>query len=210
MPWKANQQQFENPPIGSHIGRCYGLIELGTQQHVSEQFGARSKFDVRLSFELPNTKMLGKYNPEVKGQCFSVHTIVTRSLDKKSRLRPLLVGWRGREFTDEELKGFDEKKLIGVPCRIALIQNGEYVNIASLSPLSEGEKCPKQVNKSVYVSLDPQLFEAKMLEGLHESTAKKITASPEYQALMGGEQQPDPQDGPPSENEEAAGDDVPF
>lgn len=182
MKWKEGQQ-FENPPTGSHIARCYAVIDLGTQQHSwqSETWGSR---DVRISFEMPLELMTGKYNLEVKGKPFSVHLTVKQSLHQKAKLRPLLEGWRGRKFTKEELAGFDPRKLVGTACRIALVENGDYVNVSSVSPLGRGETCPPQVNPSVYLSLNEREFEQAAFAALGEKTKEKIASSPEYAALF--------------------------
>lgn len=182
MKWKEGQQ-FENPPTGSHIARCYAVIDLGTQQHSwqGETWGSR---DVRISFEMPHELMTGKYNPDVKGKPFSVHLTVKQSLHVKAKLRPLLEGWRGRKFTKEELAGFDPKKLVGLPCRLALVENGEYVNVSSVSPLGKGEVCPKQINPSVYLSLNDGEFDQAAFAGLHEKTKEKIAKCAEYAALF--------------------------
>lgn len=182
MKWKEGQQ-FENPPTGSHIARCYSVIDLGTQQHSwqGETWGSR---DVRISFEMPLKLMTGKYNPDVKGKPFSVHLTVKQSLHSKAKLRPMLEGWRGRKFTKEELAGFDPKKLTGKPCRLSLVEDGEYINVSSISPLGDGEVCPPQVNSSVYLSLNEGEFDGAAFTALHEKTKEKISKSPEYAALF--------------------------
>jgi hypothetical protein len=194
MKWKEGQQ-FENPPTGSHIARCYAVIDLGTQQHSwqGETWGSR---DVRISFEMPLKLMTGKYNPEVKGKPFSIHLTVKQSLHSKAKLRPMLEGWRGRKFTKEELAGFDPKNLTGKPCRLALVEDGEYVNISSISPLGEGETCPPQVNPSVYLSLNDGEFDGAVFATLHDKTKEKIGKSPEYAALFA-----DPSPGDQSDND---------
>lgn len=202
MKWTEGQQ-FENPPSGSFIARCYSVIDLGTQQHTynGETWGSR---DVRISFELPQELMTGKYKPEHKGKPFSVHLTVKQSLHAKSKLRPILESWRGRKFTSEEIAAYDPRKIVGVPCRVALVENGDYVNISSVSPLGKSEKCPKQVNASVFLSLEPGEFDFETFNGLSEKTQEKIEKSPEYQQLEGGSRdQEEPDD-------HSTSDDAPF
>lgn len=203
------QGQFEAAPAGSHLARCYAVIDLGSQPH-SYQGESWTQRDVRISFELPTELMLGKYDEKAKGKPFSVHMSVKQSLHPKARLRAALKGWRGRDFTPEELKGFDLKNVLGKACRLNLVmsQDGQFTNIDSIAPLGKAEKCPKQVNASVYVSLDPDEFNAKMLDLVSDKTREKIMKSPEWQALMGGEQQP-PHEGEGGESGEAD-DNVPF
>jgi len=181
MKWSEGQQ-FENPPSGSFIGRCYAVIDLGTQQHSwqGETWGSR---DVRIGFELPTELMTGKYNPDVKGKPFSVHMTLKQSLNPKSKLRPLLESWRGRKFTKEEIAVYDPKKMIGVPCRLALIENGDFINIGGISPLGRDERCPAAVNPTVFFSLEPNEFSNAVFAALGEKTREKISKSPEFSAL---------------------------
>lgn len=186
MKWKEGGQ-FENPPAGSHIARCVQLVDLGTQSHsfAGEQWTSR---DVRLTFELPEELMEGKYNPEVKGKPFAVSMTVKQSLHPSSKLRPLLESWRGRKFTKEELAAYDPKKIISAPCRLTLIENGDYINIDGISPLIKSggktEACPAQVNPSIYFSLEPDEFNVDTFNKLTEKTQEKIKLTPEWAALF--------------------------
>jgi len=203
--------KFENAPTGSHIARCIGLVDLGTQQHKGFQgqpdWASR---DVRITFELPATQMTGIYHPESKGKPFGVSITVKQSLHVSSKLRKLLKGWRGRDFTKEELATFDLKNILGKPCLLNLVENGDYVNIDSLAALPNGTKVPKQINPTTYFSLAPDEFDVKAFGQLHEKTQAKIKSSPEYQALFAGEQQPEVDQesyGPPPQAEDG---DIPF
>jgi hypothetical protein len=214
MKWREGQQ-FENPPAGSHVARCYGVIDLGTQQHSynNETWASR---DVRLSFELPTELMSGCYNPDVKGKPFSVHITLKQSLHSKAKMRGLLEGWRGKKFDKESADKFDPAKLVGATCRITLVENGDYVNIASISPLSKiggkPEVCPKQVNPSVFFSLEPDEFSEKTFQALGEKTREKIGKSPEFMVLTdpsGGRTEPTDDTGD-VETADAGGEDVPW
>ncbi len=214
MKWKEGQQ-FENPPAGSHCARCYSLVDLGTQQHTF-QGETRVSRDVRISFELPHARMTGKYNPEVKGKPFAVHLTVKQSLHTKANLRRYLEGWRGKKFDKESVETFDPKKLVGLPCRLALIENGDYVNVDSISPLTKAEAkaLPKQVNPPVFLSLVPEEFDAKVFESLHEKTREKIAKTPEFVALdnptAAEEAQSDAPEGDGPGEGVPENDDVPF
>src|SRR6266550_2128870 len=146
MKWSAGTQ-FERAPIGSHIARCWSVVDLGTQSKKAFQSdGIVHERQVKISFELPTEKMEGVFDPKNKGRVFSVTQTFKQSLHPKANLRKMLAGWRGKDFkTPEEIEAFDPKKLPGLPCRINLVENGEYVNIASVAPLGKGEKCPKQI-----------------------------------------------------------------
>lgn len=211
MNWNRSQP-IENPEPGSHIARCFAIIDLGTQQH---SFGGEvwSSRDVRISFELPNERMTGKYNAELKGKPFASSVTLKQSLHPSSKMRKLLKSWRGRDFSKDELTTFEPKKLLGVPCRLTLVASpdGQYVDIDSIAPLGKGEKCPKQVNPSVYFSLDPEEFSFDVFNTLGEKTRDKIAGSPEFKALEdGGSDEPDPEQMAESAAATEAEDDVPW
>jgi len=73
---------------------------------------------------------------------FIVMRRYTLSLHEKSTLRKDLESWRGREFTEEELDGFDVEKLIGVPCLLNVVQIKKqadtFANVASIMRLPKG------------------------------------------------------------------------
>lgn len=196
--------EFENAPPGMHVARCISLIDLGTQT-TTWQTDVKHQRKVRLVFELPETKMND-------GRPFTISRRYTLSLSKKSALRRDLVGWRGREFSKEEEAGFELKNVLGAPAFLNCVQDGEYVNVSTISPLPKKTKAPKQVNPSTYFSLDPGEFDPKVYAALGESTKEIIAKSPEFQALTsgGGSAQADPQsddaDRPPTDGD----DDIPF
>lgn len=188
--------QYENPPPGSYIARCISLVDLGTQHHQGYQGreGYTSR-DVRIGFELPLKLMKGEFDDRMKGRPFGVSIICAMVLSANSRLKKLLSGWRGRAMTRDEIATFNPKSLLGKACRLQLVQNGDYVNIDSIAPLSElenGQKetCPKQVNPSVFFSLEPNEFDSKVFSALGKKTQDKISQSPEFAALTGKDDSP--------------------
>lgn len=212
MKWKGNKQ-FEKAPPGSHLARCYQVIDMGTQPRTFEGKTTLNRM-VRLAFELPEELMLGTFDENAKGRPFSVTVNCKQSLHPKAQLRKLLVGWCGRDFKDAaEIEAFDPRKLPGLPCRVTLVENGEYVNVDGLAPVNpKKEKVPKQVNASVFFSLDPDEFDEKVFDALPDFLKEKIKASPEYKALTGaGEHGEEPQpDATPDAGGGEGDPDVPF
>jgi hypothetical protein len=70
------------------------------------------------------------------GRRFLVSNRYTASLDQKSNLRKLLKTWRGRDFTKEELDGFDMETIISAPCQIVVSHTEKegsiYSNVESV------------------------------------------------------------------------------
>jgi len=198
---------MENPPAGNHIARCIGLVDMGTQAHSwnNETWSSR---DVRIVWELPFCQMAGKYKPELKGTIFRVSWTGKQSLHPQAKLRKFVDSWKGKKMTKEEVDAFDPRAMLGKACRLTLIEGETYVNVEGVSPLGAGDKCPKQHHPTVFFSLEEQDFDQKVYASLSENLKKKIAASPEFKALVGGGE-----DGgdPPSEYSGIdPTDDVPF
>lgn len=143
------------PPAGTHVARCYSIIDLGTQtiEYMGEE---KDLHQVRVTWELPEEKAV--FKEENGEQPFVLSKDYTLSLYEKANLRRDLESWRGRQFTEAELAGFDISKLIGVPCLLSVVhkttQKGKtFANISSVSALAKGMACPKQVNPNVEYSI---------------------------------------------------------
>jgi hypothetical protein len=207
MKW--NTIRVENPPVGSHLARCIGLIDVGTQHHQGFQGGAPwNSRDVQIVFELCGVPMAGLYRPELKGKMFRVQATVKQSLHPSAKLRRWLVSWRGKDFTKEELEAFDPRKIVGRGCRLTLVERNDYVNIDGIAPC-EPEKPPKPTYPLIVFSLEPDEFDQKIYAQLPPRLREKIAQSPEFKALVGGG------DGEPDPAEEYAGpaeesDSIPF
>lgn len=140
------------PPAGTHVARCFSIIDLGTQ---ATPFGETRK--IRITWELPDE--VAVFKEENGEQPFVVSKEYTLSLYEKANLRHDLEAWRGKQFNESELKGFDISKLIGVPCLLAVVhkttdKGKTYANISSVSSLAKGMTCVKQVNPSVEYSIN--------------------------------------------------------
>ena len=113
-------------------------------------------------------------------------------------LEDLIKGWRGKDLTKEEADSFVVKKMIGAPCRISLVESGDFINIDSFSRCSKEEvaSMPAMFNPAIYFSLDPEEFDRKIFDSLSDKTRDRIFLSPEYQALIGSRPQSEPVDTP--------------
>ena len=128
-------------PEDLHLAICFGIWDLGTQ--FSERWG-KSAHGVILMWEIPGCR--AEFERDGK-QVNLPRTISKRyrlSLHKKADLRKDLENWRGRQFTDEELKGFDLKKLLGATCQLQVLHNRVddkvYANIAAITKAPIGTK----------------------------------------------------------------------
>jgi hypothetical protein len=183
MQWKDNGGgDYEQAPVGTHVARCVRLIDIGTQENEYE--GRKSsRRQVVIGWELPEELMI---KGESAGQPFLVTRFYTQSLNEKSTLRKDLITWRGRDFTPDELAGFDAQNILGVPCLVSITTNDQTgkSRVSGVMKLTKGIKPPKQVNPTLYFSLDPEEFDLSTYEGLSEGYKRMIEASPEFAEAM--------------------------
>lgn len=179
MQWKdSGGGDFEQPPVGTHTARCIKVIDIGTQRG-EYQGKATSKRQCIVGWELPLELMS---EGEYAGKPFMVSKFYTSSLGEKANLRKDLANWRGRDFTEQELQGFDAKNILGKPCMIALTPNDKNkVRITGVMAMPRGSQVPDQINKTVYFSLDE--FDQSVFDSLSDGIKKLIEVSPEYKEL---------------------------
>jgi hypothetical protein len=118
---------FVPAPEGQHQAILVDIIDLG---ELDDGFGGRKPF-IKYVFQLAETMDNGK--PYVVSSRFNA------TLHNKGKLRPFIQSMRGKTFTAEELKGFDDEELVGKNYSLNVIHNvgkngGTYANIASVAP----------------------------------------------------------------------------
>lgn len=131
---------------GTHIARCVRIIDLGVQPG-SLQY-PESKQKVLFVWEVP-----GEQETDAPGQLMKRYTM---SLHKKAGLRADLESWRGRAFTEPELKGFALKNVLDAACMIAVVHSpdGKFANVRSVSKMPRGVGCPERVLDLVYYEIE--------------------------------------------------------
>ena len=178
---KDNGGTFELPPAGTHLARCYQVIDLGTQ--VQEYQGVQNEYPkLLLGWELC-------YESNQDGQPFTLWKRYTASLSEKSILRKDLETWRGKPFSEEELGGFNVGNIIGAYCFLNLIHkevNGKnYANVAAVMALPKGAEKPPALYPSIYFDLSPALYSQSIFDSFSDGLKKTITQSPEWKSLNG-------------------------
>ena len=172
---------------GTHLAMCYRVIDLGTQK-VEWQGQTKMLPKVMLQFEVHGEDDTGSPMVTSKGEPLSISKNYTLSLGDKSSLRRDLQSWRGRDFTAEELRGFEMKNLLGQWAMITVSKsagaNGrDYTNIVSITSVPamiKKQGLPQPFNKPRIFSLtepDMDLFEA-----FGPKLKEKIALSPEWQS----------------------------
>jgi len=194
MKVSGNGGGFQSPEPGTWGAVCTRVIDLGTQ--VTTWQGKQKKArKVLLGWEL-DQKM-------TDGRPFLATSRFTASIHPKATLGKFLDGWRGRSFTDEERQGFDLKALLGAPCLLTLVQDGDYTNVSSAAKLPKGMAPLAPSGPILHLELDA--FNAEVYGQLSEGLRATIAKSPEYDKAQGGQGVGAGQDGPGGHD-----DDIPF
>ena len=178
---------YQKVPAGTHIARCYGVIDLGSQT-TNGQYGEKTQRKVKICWEVFGEDENGNdLSIEINGEKvpLTISKNYTLSLSQKATLRKDLAGWRSRDFTEEEAKGFDIQNLCGVYCMLNVTTsdaNGKsYTNVASISPLHKSMAKPEPVHEKILFELEN--FDQKVFDGFYQALKDVVSKSPEYQAL---------------------------
>jgi len=127
---QAKAGDFKPVPEGVHDALCVFIIDAGYEH--SEEWN-KEIHKVYICWEINE--------PMTDGRPFMISKKYTLSLSDKAALRKDLEGWRGKKFTDEQLKGFDIEVLKGLQCMLQIIhteKNGKiYANIQTVLPKSK-------------------------------------------------------------------------
>lgn len=173
---------FDPLANGTYPAVCYGVVDEGEQYN--ETFGKWTR-KVRLMFELPGETIT------IDGEEVSrtLSTEYTASLNAKGKLRGALEAWRGRAFTVEELKRFDLKNIVGVPCLLSVInqdgKNGKsYTNINGMMALPKGMPMPACREERIVFDLDES--DLAMLKQFPQYLQEKIMKSRTYEERIAG------------------------
>jgi hypothetical protein len=179
---------YERCPAGMHLGRCYRIVDLGTQK--SEYMGqVKYLHKIMVGWEIHGTDDSGKAIQMRDGRPFAIFKNYTLSWSEKANLRLDLQSWRGKAFTQEEMRKFDLKNVLGAWCMLNVIeragQNGNvYANVDGITPVPSIIKqngLPEAVNPNEMFNLKSP--DMAIFEKFSDHLKAKITASPEWEKL---------------------------
>lgn len=152
----SNNQDFtyERPEPKLYAGRCIQVVELGTHPNTHPQAKSPTKKELMLVFELSNNLMQD-------GRPFTVNKRYTASLGDRAILRKDLESWRGRPFTEDELKGFALSNLLDKPCMINIGErvstrdpNKKFATVTTIVPMMEGLTLSPRHNELIDFGID--------------------------------------------------------
>jgi hypothetical protein len=186
----SDRKQFQIAPAGTHLARLYRIIDLGTQMREYEGKVTMSR-KAKFFFELHGEDAEGKPLLTSDGKPLIQSREYTVSLNEKANLRRDLEAWRGKAFSEDELKGFDISNILGHFCMVNIShrQKGDMTyadlkGVSAVPSIYKKQGLPEGINTTMIFNLDK--FDETMFDSLSENIKETIRKSPEYRSI--GEQ----------------------
>lgn len=187
---EAGNSTFTPVPAGMHLGRCFRIVDLGTQKSVYKGVEKHLR-KILVQFEIHSEDAEGNPLLTDKGEPLSISKRYTLSLSEKATLSLDLESWRGTAFTADERKGFDLKKLLGVWAMLNITTSlgpdgKQYTNIETINPVPQQIKkigLPEGHNELMLFSIDNGSMDE--FEKLSKGVKATIESSPEWQTKIG-------------------------
>lgn len=177
---------FKRTPQGVHLGRCFRVIDLGTQK---TEWQGKEKWSrkVMFSWELHGDDDEGQPLLMDDGRPLSISSRYTLSLGDNAAMRSMLEGWRGRTFTDEELAGFDLKAVLGQWCMVNVTHTNKggktYENVAGVTPVPKMMRQALPKGENALVFFDVTEPDDRVFSMLSERLQETIRGCKEWQKV---------------------------
>lgn len=196
MPLTAKDSggtQFPPTPEGLHQATCYGVIDIGTQHQEKWDTDVRK---VVVVWELPEQRIDVDRDGQKVSLPRAISKIFTLSLHQKSSLRKYLTSWRGRSFSEKELKGFNLENLLGVKAQLQIIHQHKadrvFANIEAIIP-AVGDKKGTSENPLMFFSFEdehpviPETCPSWIEDMIHQSLEWNMAVNPKTEVASGRE-----------------------
>lgn len=197
---KGSGTDFKQAPAGTHVARCYSIVDIGTQhgEYLGEPV-VKNQIIIRWELPFETDEFEGVQKPLI------VSKFYTNSLSDKANLRRDLENWRSRSFTEDELKKFDLNTIIGAACIVSVVHNEKgKAQVKSVSALTKGTTCPPMFNHPVVFWIDE--YDEKLFQTLPKGFQDLIVKSDEFKKMFAPEGNNYVQTG----HEKGPDDDIPF
>lgn len=169
----GERKPFESPQPDQYPAVCTKVIDLGT--HLTE-FKDEKTGEQKLQHQIAVFWELDEKMSD--GRPFQVNTFYTLSLNEKSKLYKDLVAWRGKDFTPEELRGFELANMLGKGCLINIILKNDKAVVGGVSKLAKGMSAPKPEGELILFDISE--WNQDTFNKLTEYWQEKIKSSNEY------------------------------
>jgi hypothetical protein len=180
---RSQGADFKRVPQGVHLGRCFRVIDLGTQK-TTWQGKEKWSRKVMFGWELFGEDESGEPLVMEDGRPMMISSRYTLSLGDNAAMRGMLEGWRGKTFTDEELAGFDLKAVLGQWCMVNVTHTAKdgktYTNAAGVTPVPKMMRAslPKAVNAVQFFDVTEP--DNAVFDSLSEKLQETIAACKEW------------------------------
>lgn len=162
-------QSYPTLPVNNYRAVCFDYWDIGLQKG---EFQGKPTVTHKIIIAWEVDERIVSSGAS-NGQRYDITGWYTLSLGKKSNLRRDLTSWRGKEFTADELKGFDLDNLIGANCFVNVIHKEGKARVSSVTPLPKGmEKMLPERKRSV-----PEWVQKFLDKAITEQEAQQIEAS---------------------------------
>lgn len=128
----AKKKEYETIKPGLINAICVGVWNVGIQ---------KSEYNEEVKF---NEKIVIGFEVEQRDSVNNLQLLhlesFTMSLHPKSKLGPMIESWFSKKLTDKERYNYDLTQIVGKRCTLNLIENGTWINIATILPAQESNK----------------------------------------------------------------------
>jgi len=155
----SGDTDYEVVPAGQHLAVCYRLIDAGTREEQYKDNPPKKRHVLFVYWELPEVKM-------GDGRPFTISKKYTLTLNENGTLFKDLKTWRGKSFTQEELKGFDLLNILGVSAQLEVEHSDEgKARVVSVFKPDGGAKKTNTENEQQAFDIDEYAKgDSKMIE----------------------------------------------
>lgn len=175
---------YKPVPVGTHLARCFQIIEIGTLMETFKGKDPRPTPKIRVRFEIPNLTRVFKDGEDPKP--YTIEEEYSFYMNERSNLFKLVTGMLGTTLDQEEAGRFDIRSLIGQTCLLNIthktnMKGKTHDKITSAIQLMAGMAAPPAVNTPkvlTYSSWDEDFFQK-----LPSFIREKMKTTPEYAAL---------------------------
>jgi hypothetical protein len=180
-------KEFKNAPAGSHLGRLYKIVDIGTQ--VGEWQGkATQARKMIFYFELHGEDDKGQPLTNDDGKPLVVTKYYNASLGEKSTLRKHLQAWLNIDFNNMP-QGFETRSILGKFAMLNVITyqkdgktRASVEGLTAVPAIVVKHGLPEGVNDIFMFDLNK--FDSAKFDSLTDGVKKIIVESPEYRAFM--------------------------
>lgn len=177
------------PPMedGIYTAVCVWIVDMGEQK--SEKF---NKFQrkVLFGFEICGEDIERGNGPEPR----MLSRMFTASLNEKAALRQVMVSWRGKALSEDDLEAFDVGSMLGESAQVQVLTNeGGRNDIQTIMALPRGMKPQTPRMELVLFDMDdPDTYGA--LEKVPSWVKEKVEKSPDWAARQANQERMEMED----------------